>query len=62
MTTYLDTYSGAIAVTLTGNRTTSRQGTLYVEVSGWLNEPTYVDATRLNNTPDFSHRTMAAYR
>jgi hypothetical protein len=58
MALYLDTHSGAIEVTLTGNETVSRQGTRFVEVAGWLREPTYVDADRLSTTADFSHRTI----
>ncbi len=67
---YLDTYSGPVVVTLTGNETKSRvSGERYVEVSGWLKEPTYVTAHRLaeSETPEdanriFGHNTMAMFR
>lgn len=62
MTVYLDTHSGPVAVTLTGNEATTRQGVRAVEVAGWLREPTYVDADRLSTSPDFSHRTIQRMR
>jgi hypothetical protein len=62
MALYLDTHGGPVEVTLTGNETVSRQGAKFVEVSGWLREPTYVDADRLSDQPDFSHHTIQRMR
>lgn len=62
MTLYLDTHGGPVEVALTGQETVSRQGVRYVEVSGWLREPTYVDADRLSDSPDFSSRTIQRMR
>lgn len=59
MTTYLDTHSGPIAVTLTGREMTSRQGVRFVEVTGWLPEPMYVSAERIAADPrQFGRNTM----
>ena len=62
MTLYLDTHGGPVEVTLTGNETVSRQGVRFVEVSGWMRDPTYVDADRLSGSPDFSYRTIQRMR
>lgn len=50
---YLDTHSGPVIVTTTGNETVSRHGDRYVEVTGpgYLREPMFVLATRLATDP-----------
>lgn len=56
---YLDTHSGPIAVTLTGNETVSGHGDRYIEVAGYTREPMFVLADRIAADPAaFASRTI----